>query len=127
MYKVIMLISVSFVPLVLIVTAALFKKYPIKEPNIAIGFRTKMSMMNKDTWNYAQRLFPLCWMKLGRILLPISIAALFLLYSEDNDYTGRVVTVLMFIQALLMLASAAYVNLKLNKVFNKDGTRKEVQ
>lgn len=127
MYKVIMLISVSFVPLVLIVTAALFKKYPSKEPNIAIGFRTKMSMMNKDTWDYAQRLFPLCWMKLGRLLLPISIAVLFLLYSEDNDYTGRVVIVLMIIQVLLMLGSAAYVNLKLKKVFNSDGTRKQVQ
>lgn len=127
MYKVIMLISVSFVPLVLIITAAFFKKYPSKEPNIAVGFRTKMSMMNKDTWDYAQRLFPLYWIKLGRLLLPTSIAVLFLLYSDDNDYTGRVVIVLMIIQVLLMLGSAAYVNLKLKETFNNDGTRKQVQ
>lgn len=121
-----MLISVAFIPLLLIVIGKIFDKYPIKEPNIAIGFRTKLSMMNKETWDYAQRLFPKAWISLGRIMLPLSLIILFLLYSEDKDYTGNLALILMLVQAALMLASIFYVDLKLRKTFNSDGSRKQI-
>ena len=127
MFKVIMLISVAFIPLLLIVIGKIFDKYPSKEPNIAIGFRTKLSMMNKETWDYAQRLFPKAWISLGRIMLPLSLIILFLLYSEDKDYTGNLVLILMLVQVVLMLGSILYVNLKLKAAFNSDGSRKEIQ
>lgn len=122
-----MLISVAFIPLLLIVIGKIFEKYPSKEPNIAIGFRTKLSMMNKETWDYAQRLFPKVWISLGRTLLPFSLIILFLLYSEDKDYTGNLALILMLVQVVLMLGSILYVNLKLKKAFNSDGSRKEIQ
>ena len=122
-----MLIAVAFIPLLLIVIGKIFDKYPIKEPNIAIGFRTKLSMMNKETWDYAQRLFPKAWISLGRIMLPLSLIILFLLYSEDKDYTGNLVLILMLVQVVLMLGSILYVNLKLKAAFNSDGSRKEIQ
>ena len=127
MFKVIMLISVAFIPLLLIVIGKIFEKYPSKEPNIAIGFRTKLSMMNKETWDYAQRLFPKAWISLGRILLPLSLIILFLLYREDKDYTGNLALILMLVQVVLMLGSILYVNLKLKAAFNSDGSRKEIQ
>lgn len=122
-----MLISVAFIPLLLIVIGKIFEKYPSKEPNIAIGFRTKLSMMNKETWDYAQRLFPKVWISLGRTLLPLSLIILFLLYSEDKDYTGNLALIFMLVQVVLMLGSILYVNLKLKKAFNSDGSRKEIQ
>lgn len=122
-----MLISVAFIPLLLIVIGKIFEKYPSKEPNIAIGFRTKLSMMNKETWDYAQRLFPKAWISLGRILLPLSLIILFLLYREDKDYTGNLALILMLVQVVLMLGSILYVNLKLKAAFNSDGSRKEIQ
>ena len=127
LFKIIMLISVAFIPLLLIVIGKIFEKYPSKEPNIAIGFRTKLSMMNKETWDYAQRLFPKAWISLGRIMLPLSLIILFLLYSEDKDYTGNLALILMLVQVVLMLGSILYVNLKLKKAFNSDGSRKEIQ
>ena len=111
-----MLISVAFIPLLLIVIGKIFEKYPSKEPNIAIGFRTKLSMMNKETWDYAQRLFPKVWISLGRIMLPLSLIILFLLYSEDKDYTGNLALILMLVQVVLMLGSILYVNLKLKRL-----------
>lgn len=122
-----MLISVAFIPLLLIVIGKIFEKYPSKEPNIAIGFRTKLSMMNKETWDYAQRLFPKAWISLGRIMLPLSLIILFLLYSEDKDYTGNLALILMTVQVVLMLGSILYVNLKLKAAFNSDGSREEIQ
>lgn len=122
-----MLISVAFIPLLLIVIGKIFEKYPSKEPNIAIGFRTKLSMMNKETWDYAQRLFPKAWISLGRILLPLSLIILFLLYREDKDYTGNLALILMLVQVVLMLGSILYVNLKLKAAFNSDGSHKEIQ
>ena len=127
MFKVIYLISVAFVPLFLIIIGKIFDKYPSKEPNIAIGFRTKLSMMNKETWDYAQRLFPKAWISLGRIMLPLSLIILFLLYSENKEYTGNLVVILMLVQVVLMLGSILYVNLKLKEAFNSDGSRKEIQ
>lgn len=127
MFKVIYLISVAFIPLLLIVIGKIFEKYPSKKPNIAIGFRTKISMTNQETWDYAQRLFPKAWISLGRIMLPLSLIILFLLYSEDKDYTGNLVLILMIVQVVLMLGSILYVNLKLKKAFNSDGSRKEIQ
>lgn len=122
-----MLISVAYIPLFLIVIGKIFEKYPSKEPNIAIGFRTKLSMMNKETWDCAQRLFPKVWISLGRTMLPLSLIILFLLYSEDKDYTGNLALILMLVQVVLMLGSILYVNLKLKAVFNSDGSRKEIQ
>lgn len=122
-----MLISVAFIPLLLIVIGKIYEKYPSKEPNIAIGFRTKLSMMNKETWDYAQRLFPKVWISLGRIILPLSLIILFLLYSEDKDYTGNLALILILVQVVLMLGSILYVNLKLKAAFNSDGSRKEIQ
>ena len=122
-----MLISVAYIPLFLIVIGKIFEKYPSKEPNIAIGFRTKLSMMNKETWDYAQRLFPKAWISLGRTILPLSLIILFLLYSEDKDYTGNLALILMLVQVVLMLGSILYVNLKLKAAFNSDGSRKEIQ
>lgn len=84
-------------------------------------------MMNKETWDYAQRLFPKVWISLGRTLLPLSLIILFLLYSEDKDYTGNLALILMLVQVVLMLGSILYVNLKLKKAFNSDGSRKEIQ
>lgn len=121
-----MLISTAFIPLLLIVIGKIFAKYPSKEPNIAIGFRTKLSMMNKETWDFAQRLFTKVWISLGRIMLPLSLIILFLLYSEDKDYTGNLVLILMLVQVVLMLGSILYVNLKLKKAFNSDGSRKQI-
>lgn len=126
LYKLIMLISTAFIPLLLIVIGKIFAKYPSKEPNIAIGFRTKLAMMNKETWDYAQRLFPKAWISLGRIMLPLSLIILFLLYSEDKDYTGNLALILMLVQVVFMLGSILYVNLKLKKAFNSDGSRKQI-
>lgn len=111
LYKLIMLISTVFIPLVLIVMGKIYKKFPSKEPNIAIGFRTKLAMTNKETWDYAQKLFPIVWINLGRKLLSLSLVILFLLYSNDNDYTGRLVIIIMLVQAALMLASIFYVDM----------------
>lgn len=126
LYKLIILISTVFIPLLLIVIGKIFAKYPSKEPNIAIGFRTKFSMKNKDTWDCAQKLFPEVWIKLGRIMLPISLIILFLLYSNDNDYTGNLTIIIMLVQAALMLGSIFYIDLKLKNIFNSDGSCKEI-
>lgn len=126
LYKLIMLISTAFIPLVLIVAGKIYKKFPSKEPNIAVGFRTKLAMKNKETWDYAQKLFSIVWINLGRKLLSLSLVILFLLYSNDKDYTGNLVIILMLVQVVLMLGSILYVNLKLKETFNSDGSRKQI-
>lgn len=126
-YRILFLVSVSFVPLLLIASGKIFAKFPSKEPNIALGFRTKLSMKNKDTWNYAQELFPKVWIKLGSYLLPISIAVMYVMHSDDKDFTGSVAVAIMLVQALAMLVSIYSVNQKLKKAFNSDGTRKQFQ
>lgn len=113
-----MYIVIVFIPLLLIITGKLFEKYPSKKANIAIGFRTSFSMKNEETWDYAQKLFPKVWIKLGAYMLIISISLLYILYNNDYDYIGRTSIVLVAIQIAFMLGSTLYVNNKLKKVFN---------
>lgn len=52
---------------------------------------------------------------------------MYVMHSDDKDFTGSVAVAIMLVQALAMLVSIYSVNQKLKKAFNSDGTRKQFQ
>ena len=44
-------------PVLMIIFGQLFQKRPPGQINSVYGYRTKMSMLNMDTWDYAHRYF----------------------------------------------------------------------
>ena len=61
------------IPLIMIIFGFIFSKNAPKEINKIYGYRTYMSMRNKDTWEYAHKVCGIIWKNVGFILLIITL------------------------------------------------------
>ena len=95
-----------------------------KEINYIFGYRTNMSMKNKDTWDFAHKYIGKLWFYLGLILVPITVIPM-LLVIGNNEYTISMVGSIICIVALVVLiVSIIPTERALKKTFDKDGNRK---
>ena len=123
-FNFIMVIAVSFVPLIMIIFGNMFLKNPPKKPNWAFGYRTKFSVKSQETWDFSQNLIGKYWKTLGLVLLPLSNATLAIISGCDIDTIGKVVGVIEIVQCLFMIGATVAVSSKLKKVFDANGVRK---
>ena len=123
-FNLIMVIAVSFVPLIMIIFGNMFLKNPPKKPNWAFGYRTKFSVKSQETWDFSQNLIGKYWKTLGLVLLPLSNATLAIISGCDIDTIGKVVGVIEIVQCLFMIGATVAVSSKLKKVFDANGVRK---
>lgn len=79
-----MLIMVLITPLAMIVFGREFKKSPPKEINSNFGYRTKRSMQNQDTWDFAHYYLGKLWIKLGIPILFLSVGAMFFSFGSGS-------------------------------------------
>ena len=59
-------------PLVMIIYGRIYEKKPPQKPKSKFaysGYRTKMSMINIETWEYAHRFFGKLWFRFGIVLV----------------------------------------------------------
>ena len=56
-----MLIMVLLFPVIMILIGRYFMKTSSKEINYMFGYRTNMSMKNKDTWDFAHKYIGKLW------------------------------------------------------------------
>jgi uncharacterized membrane protein len=100
----------------------LWKSNPPKNINNLYGYRTSMSMKNKDTWNYAHRYIGRIWYLLGIITAVLSVIILFIF---KNSFKFESITIyLVFIQIALLCVGIIPTEISLNKNFDKKGKRK---
>lgn len=95
-----------------------------EEINWVIGYRTDMSMKNKDTWVFAHREIGRLWTKWGKILIIVSAAVLLMLIGRGEDAIGTAGSVILFAQLIVLIACIFPVEKKLRETFDKDGSRK---
>lgn len=69
-------------PLLMIIFGAIFRKAAPKKINSLYGYRTTMSMKNRDTWEFAHHYFGRIWFKTGLVLLAVSVLSLFFCYRQ---------------------------------------------
>ena len=75
-----MMVMELLIPLIMIIFGKLFSKKAPKKINYFYGYRTSMSMKNKDTWEFAHKYCGRLWLKIGYIMFAISfIIMLFVL------------------------------------------------
>lgn len=85
------------------------------------GYRTAMSMKNKDTWEFAHKFCGKLWFRYGLVLLPISIISLIPAYNKSIDtiaYVGLIVSV---VQIVLFIISIIPTEAALKKTFDENG------
>ena len=72
-----MLIMDLLLPFTMIGFGRYFMKKAPKEINSVFGYRTSMSMKNKDTWEFAHKYCGKVWYVCGMVMLPITVIFLF--------------------------------------------------
>ncbi len=105
-----------------------FGKYLLKTApkniNTVFGYRTSMSMKNKDTWIFAHKYCGKIWFISGLIMLPLSVIVMMFVFGGLENVVGTVGAVLCGIQFIPILISIILTEKALNKTFDKNGIRR---
>ena len=111
------------VPFITIFTGWFMWKRPPKEINRIIGYRTKRSMYNNDTWKFAHNFCGKLWWIMGWIILGISVAVLIPFIHSTDLTIGIAVLVSVAVQCLILVLSMIPTERALKKTFLDNGTR----
>lgn len=115
------LIMDLLIPCVMIGFGKYFMKKAPNEINAMFGYRTSMSMKNKETWDFAHHYCGKIWYICGLITLPITIILMFLVIGKSTDYVG---TIIVFVQLVPFIGCIFPTELTLRKKFDKNGKRR---
>ena len=95
-----------------------------KEINYIFGYRTNMSMKNKDTWDFAHKYIGKLWFYLGLILVPITVIPMLLVIGNNEDTISMVGSIICIVALVVLNVSIIPTERALKKTFDKDGNRK---
>lgn len=99
-------------------------KHCPKEINCVLGYRTRRSMKNLDTWKFAHDYCGRLWWKIGWIILILSILIQIPFLHSTEDIIGYVGGIICTIQCIILVASIFPTEKALKKTFLEDGTRR---
>ena len=120
-----MLICDLLIPLVMIRFGRLFMKKAPAEINWAFGYRTTMSMKNRDTWEFAHKYIGKLWFYLGLILLVLSVIPLFFVLGRDVETVGMIGIIVCFVQLVPMVGSIIPTEIALKWNFDSNGRKRK--
>lgn len=119
-----MLFMDLLIPLTMIGFGRYFLKSAPKEINSIFGYRTPMSMKNKDTWIFAHHYCGKLWYVSGVISLVITAIVLILVIRQTENTVGTVGGILCGIQMIPLIGSIIPTEKALKKTFDKNGNRR---
>ena len=119
-----MFIMVLLIPLTMIFFGwLLFRKTP-KEINYVYGYRTKRSMMNEETWRFANQYFGKAWYLCGLISVPLSVMAITLVLGKGTETVGTIGGIITMLQMIPLVGAIIPTEIALKKNFDENGRRK---
>ena len=111
-------------PIVMILFGTMFMKSAPKKINYIFGYRTDMSMKNRDTWEFAHKYIGKLWFRFGLLLIPITVIPMLFVISKTENIVGTVGLIVGFINTIVLIVPIFFTEKALNKAFDKDGKRK---
>lgn len=109
------------IPLTMIGLGRYFMKKPPKKINHFFGYRTTMSMKNKDTWEFAHKYFGKLCYKTGLVVLLVSVVAMLFLLGKDTETIGRLGAIICLFQCIPLIAIIFPTEKALKDKFGEDG------
>lgn len=119
-----MLVVALHIPVTMIGFGRLFLTRAPKNINWFFGYRTTMSMKNRDTWEFAHRLIGKLWLCCGLVLLPLSVIPFLFVLGKDAQTVGRLGIIVVALQLLPMIGTLFPVEAALKRTFDKNGMRR---
>jgi len=118
-----MVVMDLLIPLTMIGFGRYFLKSAPKEVNAIFGYRTTMSMKNRDTWEFAHRYCGKIWYYTGIIMLPLTVLSMLFVFGKSTDTIGWLGSVICFIQMIPLIGSIFPTEKALKKTFDRNGNR----
>lgn len=119
-----MLIMNLLIPAVMIGFGSYYATRAPKEINPLSGYRTTMSMKNKDTWEFAHHYCGKIWRFAGWVMVIPSAAAMLSVFGKDTSVVGHFSITVIVVQTVLLIASVIPTEVALRKTFDGDGNRR---
>jgi len=119
-----MFICNMLMPLIMLIGGYCMYNNPPKEINGVIGYRTKMSRMNKDTWTFAHDYCGRLWYKAGRILVISTVIIQIPFIRSSENAIGIMTLILEGVQLIVLLGSIVVVEKALKRTFDHNGDRR---
>ena len=119
-----MFICNLIIPLLMIFLGRWMWKHCPQSINWVLGYRSKRSMKNMDTWKFAHEYCGKLWWKLGWITLIPTIAIQIPFFHSNEDVVGIVGGIICTIHTILLIMSIFPTEASLKKTFHEDGTRR---
>jgi len=119
-----MLLMDLLIPFTMIGFGKYFSESAPKEINKVFGYRTPMSMKNKETWEFAHHYCGKLWLIMGCIMLVPSVIAMLFVIGKDENSVGTFGGVLCGIQIVFLIASIFFTERALKNNFDEHGNRK---
>ena len=120
-----MMIMDLLLPLTMIGFGRYFLKQAPGAINWVFGYRTEMSMKNKDTWEFAHNYIGKLWYRIGLILVPLSVIPMLFVLGKDKDTVGNLGAAISMLQLVFLIAPIFPTERALKKTFDKKGNRRQ--
>lgn len=114
----------ELLPFTMIGFGRYFMKKAPKEINSVFGYRTSMSMKNKDTWEFAHKYCGKVWYVCGMVMLPITVIFMLLVIGKSEDCVGSMGGIICGVQLIPLIGSILPTEIALKKNFDKNGTKR---
>jgi len=109
------------ISIIMIIAGNSMRLGKFKTINYIVGYRTRRSMKNQQTWDYAHRECGLLWRRWGSTMLVLTVIAMLLFMGEDTDHIGVVGSVITVLQMIPLFLSIVIVEKKLREKFDENG------
>ena len=111
-------------PVVMILFGTMSMKSAPKKIYYIFGYRTDMSMKNRETWEFAHKYFGKLWFRLGLLLIPITVIPMLFAIGNSENVVATVGLIVCFVNTVTLIVPIFFTEKALNKAFDKDGKRK---
>lgn len=117
------LICDCIIPVLMIIAGRMMWKHCPKKINGIVGYRTKMSMKNMDTWKFAHDYAGKLWWKVGIGMLGPTLLMHIPFYGASDDIMGILSIIILVIQLAFLFGTIFQTEKTLKNNFHEDGTR----
>ena len=120
-----LMITIFLLPLVMVICGMSYTKRGPKKITRLQGYRSKMSMKNRDTWDFAHKNLGDLWFKLGAPLLAVTSVVSLLVFRESTKQITTWCGVIFVIQLVIMVLPVFYTEKALKENFDENGKWKK--
>ena len=113
------------IPVIMVCAGAALRRGKFSTINPVSGYRTRRSMQNQQTWDYAQRECGRLWQRWGWGELIATVVLMLLFLGEKTESVGIFGGVLCLLQIVPLLVSIFVVEKKLQAAFDENGVRRQ--